>query len=94
MPNAVLEAMACAKSVLATAVGGLKDLIEDGVCGWLMRWEELGCLSDRIMQCLLDPNAAAMGRKAREKVESRFNLQCERDGYLACYRRLVPGRSG
>lgn len=91
MPNALLEAMACARPVLATAVGGVPDLVEDGRSGWLMPVEDLHRLGGRIRAALASPPEvrAALGQAARERVQASFRPEDERDRLLAVYHELA-----
>jgi glycosyltransferase involved in cell wall biosynthesis len=72
MPIVVLEAMASGCPVVATAVDGTRELIEDGVHGWLVPPENPALLADAIHAALRDPNlaqqrAAAAYQRVREQ---------------------------
>ncbi len=89
MPNAVLEAMACGKAVIATAVGGMMDVIQDGVDGLLISAQETGRLGAVIVEALDQPEKREqLGRSARETVLRRFTLKEELQANLAIYQQL------
>jgi len=70
-PNAVLEAMAAAKLVVATDVGGVSDLIEDGRTGFLVEARDPVALA-RAMDSAMKLDSAtrsAIGAAARKRVE-------------------------
>lgn len=70
---AVLEAMASGTPVVASRVGGLPEVVEDGVTGYLVEPGNVSELHDRIAMLLRDPALAArIGRNARERVIERF----------------------
>ena len=85
MPNSVLEAMACGKPVLAGDVGGVKDLIEDGVSGYLVKLSELGSLHEKIEAILADSGRRQVGINARNVVLENFSP----DGEAQRYRELL-----
>lgn len=91
MPNALLEAMACARPVLATAVGGVPDLVIDSTTGWLFPPEELHLLDRRILRALAEPPSVreVLGSAAREHVLAHFTPQAERERLLDVYRSLI-----
>jgi glycosyltransferase involved in cell wall biosynthesis len=89
MPNAALEAMACGKTVIATAVGGLTNVIEDGVNGILIQPNETGSLGVVIAEALNQPQKRdQLGRSAREAVLHQFTLERELQANLAIYQSL------
>jgi glycosyltransferase involved in cell wall biosynthesis len=70
--NVVLEAHACALPVIVSDVGGPRDLIEDGVDGYITRANDAGEVADRIRRlCESEELRRSMGEAGRKKVESR-----------------------
>lgn len=74
-PNAVLEAMATGKPVIATHVGGVPEMVVEGETGLLVSPGNAEALGAAILKVLQDPErAAAMGRAGRERVREQFSL--------------------
>ncbi|MFZ2657859.1 MAG: glycosyltransferase family 4 protein [Victivallales bacterium] len=75
IPNVLLEAMALAKPVIATSVGGIAELIEDGVNGILVKSDDPGQLAGSIKTLLLDKGLAEnIGKAAREHIKGHFEI--------------------
>jgi len=75
-PRAILEALALEKPVVATAVGGVPDLIVDGVTGRLAVPGKPAALAEAMLQLLGDPaGAREMGRKGRLHVAEHFSAR-------------------
>ena len=69
-PLKPLEAMAMGKLVIASDVGGLRELVADGKTGLLFRTGDVRGLADTCLRALADPQRAeALGRAARAYVE-------------------------
>ncbi len=89
LPNALLEAMACEKPIIATPVGGVLEVINDCENGRIVKVNDLNSLTAIIQEVLSDKNLQKhLGTSARQTVQSRFTLQSELDGNLALYRKL------
>jgi len=90
----LLEAMAARKPVLATAVGGVPEVVQDGVTGDLVPPADSEALAGAAVALLRDPHRrAGYGRAGRRRVEQAFPLQrtvCATEGL---YRSLLAGRS-
>ena len=70
LPNAALEAMAAGLPVIAFAVGGIPEIIDDGVSGLLVKPGDIDGLAAAIDRAVLDPGwRARAGREARERVQ-------------------------
>jgi len=85
-----LEAMACGRPVLATAVGGLVDTVVDGVTGRHVPPRRPDLLADALRGLLDDPQTrAAMGRAGRRRVEERYGWGRVAAATAACYERVL-----
>jgi N-acetyl-alpha-D-glucosaminyl L-malate synthase BshA len=90
-----LEAMSCGIPVVATAVGGVPEVIRDGVTGFLSPAEDLPRYAERIRALLLDrERARAMGAAAREDVLARFARDPIVGQYESLYRRVLARSLG
>ncbi|NIS68857.1 MAG: glycosyltransferase [Proteobacteria bacterium] len=73
MPNVILEAMAAARPVVATRVGGVGELVEDGVNGFLVEPNDIEGFADRVTHLLSHPeHAELMGLAGRGRVQREF----------------------
>jgi glycosyltransferase involved in cell wall biosynthesis len=89
MPNAILEAMACGKAVIATQVGGIKDVVEDGKNGIIVNVNDENMLTEKILELLDNTKRRSdLGKNARELIINRFTLEKELEANLDIYRRL------
>jgi glycosyltransferase involved in cell wall biosynthesis len=89
MPNALLEAMACGKAVVATPVGGTTDVIEDGKNGAFVNVNDAKMLAEKIAELLDDSKKrGALGKNARESMMERFTPQKELEANLGVYRTI------
>jgi glycosyltransferase involved in cell wall biosynthesis len=72
----LLEAIACEKPVVATAVGGTPEIVEDGSNGFLVEPENPEQLTGALMRLLGDETLRQeMGRKGRRKAEKVFDIK-------------------
>lgn len=89
MPNAVLEAMACEKAVVATSVGGVSDVIKDSVNGSTVPVNDAESLSKAILELLMDESLRSrLGKYARETIQKDFTPQKELEANLNVYKKL------
>jgi hypothetical protein len=90
MANAVLEAFAFGRAVLASDIPGNRSLVEDGVTGLLFRSET--DLAGGVEKLATDPALRRrLGEAGRRLVESRFTPARETEGYLEVYARVTGG---
>jgi glycosyltransferase involved in cell wall biosynthesis len=84
-------AYACGRPVVATRVGGLPEVVEEGRTGRLVPPQAPAALADAIVAMLDDPEGAArMGERARHLAETRFSWGSVAREVLAIYRELRP----
>jgi glycogen(starch) synthase len=73
-PTVALEAMALGRPVVASAVGGLTDIVNDGETGLLVPPRDAGALADALRDVLADPvRARRMGDAARRRAAAQFS---------------------
>lgn len=72
----ILEAMALSRPVVASAVGGIPEMIDDGRTGLLVPPHDPGALAAAIIRLIADPGAAArIGRAGHDLVHERFCVE-------------------
>ena len=100
-----LEAMACQAAVVASAVGGIVEVVVDGETGFLVPFEAVegsidpadseafaSAFAARVNELVADPaRAQAMGRAGRERAVSAFDWAAIARQTVELYRGLTPG---
>ena len=87
---AALESLACGIPVLATNVGGLPDIVEEGKNGWLVPAADPTALSARIVSLVRSSDFIADARTvARASVEARFGWDTVAEKVLSVYEHLL-----
>ncbi|MGP0064403.1 MAG: glycosyltransferase [Isosphaeraceae bacterium] len=86
IPLTVLEAMACGLPVVATRVGGLPEVVDDGVTGLLVPPADPAALAEAMVAIWDDPDRRdRMGRDGRRRAEERFDVRRMVAQYEALY---------
>jgi N-acetyl-alpha-D-glucosaminyl L-malate synthase BshA len=90
---AALEAMASGVPVIASAVGGLPEVIPDGEVGFLCPLGDVEAMAEAARRLLDDPSLhARQAVAARRLAETRYRVEPAVDRYVAVYRRVLAER--
>ena len=88
-----IEALAVGTPVVAANVGGIGEVVRDGVDGYLVPPDDVGALGERIGRLLADPaQRATLGDNARRGFLERFELGASIGRHAQWYEELVAGR--
>jgi glycosyltransferase involved in cell wall biosynthesis len=91
-PVSAIESLAAGRPVVATRVGGVPDVVEDGEDGFLVDPGATGQLADRLEQLARDPELRArMGERGRSRVGGRYAVARLVDDMDRLYRALLAG---
>jgi len=90
IPNSLIEAMACCKPVISTAVDQVPELVQDGVNGILILPGDVQALCTAIERLATGPALRRrLGEAGRRTVEERFSLQRAAKQYAEVYHELL-----
>ena len=93
LPNALLEALAAGLPVVATAVGGIVDVVGPDAGGLLVAPGDPGALAAALGEALSRVDRERMGQAGRARVLADYSLERTADRLLDLYRQLAaPGR--
>jgi starch synthase len=85
-----LEAMACGTPVVATGVGGIREVVVHDETGWLVPPADPAALAAAMRALLAQPErAAAFGRAGRQRVEAHFSWERIAERTLEVYREAI-----
>ena len=88
-----LEAMACEVPVIATRVGGVPEVIEEGGCGYLFDIGDVDGMAEAAIQVLSDDSLRErLGRRGREIAVTRFTTDQIIPQYEQLYKSVIAGR--
>ncbi|GAA5169778.1 glycosyltransferase family 4 protein [Viridibacterium curvum] len=89
-PMSVLEAMACGKPVIGSRMGGIPELVQEGVTGRLFECGNVAELQACLSALMADADLrAAMGRAGRERLEQNYSLARHNSALLDTYKSLL-----
>jgi glycosyltransferase involved in cell wall biosynthesis len=91
MPNVVMEALAAAKPVVSTRVGGVAELVQDGKTGWLVPARDPKALSQAMhrLMTLSETERQRMGWAGREHLRAHFGLEAMAHRWMTLYNDLL-----
>jgi glycosyltransferase involved in cell wall biosynthesis len=87
LPVIVIYAMACGTVPLATSVGGIPDLITDGVTGFIMEDNSPECIAKTVVRALRHPGLERIALNARRLAETQYS-------YETCVERMRKALAG
>lgn len=89
-PLAIMEAMSVGTCVVGTEVGGIPELIEDGVTGRLVKSEDVHGLAEVLSELLKTPEICKqMGKKARRRVKDLYSIDKVAERHLNFYKQII-----
>lgn len=90
LSSAILAAMAAGLPVVSTSVGGIPELVEEGVTGFLVPSGDSVQLADRLARLLRDPGLRrSFGAAGRRRIEDSFTVTRKLDATVMAYRKLL-----
>ena len=93
-PNILMEAMACGVPSVATRVGAVPELIEDGISGLVTPYGDAGALANALETLMDMPDkGASLGRHARTRMET-FSPDREMQEWRYIYQKIMETKEG
>lgn len=90
LPNMIMESMACGVPVLSCNVGGVPDMIEDGINGRVVPGEDAPALTKALLEIIHNPSLLKQwGPAARLKCEQHYAKRLQGERYLALFQSLT-----
>lgn len=90
MAKTIIEAMAQSVVPVGTDVGGTRELIEDGVCGYVIPPKDPQIIAEKIRHLIASPELGKrMGEAARKRIAEHFSVENSVDGHIAFFTEIL-----
>ncbi|MDH3504983.1 MAG: glycosyltransferase family 4 protein [Nitrospirota bacterium] len=94
IPQSLTQALAMERPVVASAVGGIPEVVQDGLSGLLVPPRDPAVLAEKIACLLHDPMAATrMGKVGRQVIQERYSMEHMLNQTERVYRRMMQSES-
>ena len=91
----LLEAMQAGVPIIASKVGGIPDVLENGLCGRLVEPSRADLLAEGLSGIFHQRNDVhPMAERARQRVKDKYSTRAMAEGYLSIYEGLLKGIKG
>jgi len=88
-PLVLMEAMACGRPTVATAVGGIPEVIQDGRTGYLVPYRDAHAMADRVEELLADQAKLRQFGANAVEVAQNFDFNRQVDEYLRWFAQIA-----
>ena len=89
-PTTILESMYFKKMVIGTRIGGIPEMIIDGVTGFIVDKNSPLELSEKISYCVIHPDEViSKGIQGKIYFDKYFSIDCFNERYMACINKLL-----
>jgi glycosyltransferase involved in cell wall biosynthesis len=90
LPTVLMEAGAVGLPVVATDVGGTREIVIDGKTGYVVDAGDVAAFAQRICDLLANPDAArGMGQTAKELISGKFTLEKQAESLIKLYEGVI-----
>jgi glycosyltransferase involved in cell wall biosynthesis len=91
LPRAVMEAMGYGTPVVITDTGGGKEVVKDGISGFIVPVEDPLAIANSVSRLYNDPPLAAeMSANAKSSIQNEFSSENTVKKYIAYFEALIP----
>ena len=87
--NTLKEAMAMGLPVISTRHGGIPELVEDGISGFLVPERDAEAIAEKLSYLIAHPQWEQMGHAGRNRVENKYDMNKLNDELVAIYQQLL-----
>ena len=85
LPNTIMEALSCGTPVAAFNTGGIPEMVDHKITGYLSEYKSAVDLAEGIKWILFESNYEALTKNARKKVEENYNEKVVAEKYIKLY---------
>jgi glycosyltransferase involved in cell wall biosynthesis len=88
----MLEALATARPMVVTNMGGMPEIIQNDIDGYVVPVKDFDALASRIIQLFSDPKLRKrLGNTGRQKVENHYTKKLMTECHLQLYQKILKG---
>lgn len=94
LPNTIMESMACGTPCVGFATGGIPEMIDHKINGYVANYMDANDLANGIQWILNNPDPQALSEACVKKVQENYTEEVVAKQYIALYERLLQKKSG